>query len=58
MRWNIGRHADRDAARAVDQQLRQARREHRRFGSLTIEIRNEIDGVFVDIGEHLHRDAR
>src|SRR5438876_533476 len=31
VRRNVGRHADRDAARAVDQQVRQARRQDQRF---------------------------
>src|SRR3546814_2614112 len=39
MRRNIGRHADRDAARAVDEQVREARREHRRL--LAARIRSE-----------------
>ncbi len=58
VRWNVGRHADRDAARAVDEELRQARRKHDRLGPLAVEVRDEIDRLFVDVDQHLHGDPR
>ncbi len=49
MRRNIGRHADRDAASAIDQQIGEARRQDRRLLLLAVVIGLEIDGVGIDI---------
>ncbi len=54
VRGNVGRHADRDAAGAVDQQVRELRRQHRRFTLGIVVVRLEIDGVLVDILENFH----
>ncbi len=58
VRGYVGRHADRDAAGAVDEQIGELRRQHRRFGFGTVVVRLEIDGVLVDVAEHLERRAR
>ena len=58
VRRDVRRHADRDAARAVDEQLRQPSGQHRRLLALIVEVGNEIDGFFVDVGEHFERSAR
>ena len=53
VRRNVRRHADGDAARAVDQQIRDARRQHHRLFARLIEVRNEIDGFFFEVGENV-----
>ena len=58
VRRNIGRHADRDAAGAVDQQIGKASRQDDWFELLVVVVRPEIDGVLVEIVEHWHRDRR
>ena len=51
MRRDGGRHADRDALRAVGEQIGERRRQHRRLLHHAIVARAEIDGVFVDAVE-------
>ena len=58
VRRDIGRHADRDAGRTVDQQVRKARRHHRRLHLLLVVVRLEIDGVLVDVGHQLMGELR
>ena len=58
VRRNVGRHADRDAGRTVDQQVGDARRQHRRLHFLAVVVRHEIDGFLVDVGQQLVRDLR
>ena len=58
VRGNVGRHADRDAAGAVDQEVRELRRQDRRFTFGIVVVRLEIDGVLVDVPEHLERGTR
>ena len=58
VRRNVGRHADRDAARAVEQELRQPARQHARLGALVVEVGNERNGLFVDVGEQFERRPR
>ena len=48
-------HADRDALHTVDQQVREPARQNRRLLELGRIVVREIDGVLVDIGQHLHR---
>ena len=53
VRRDVGRHADRDAGRAVDQQVRIGRRKNGRlFGGL-VEVGDEVDGLLVEIAHHL-----
>ena len=56
VRRDIGRHADRDTRRAVDQQVRDAGREYGRLLFLAVVVRLEVDGVLVDIGQHFAGD--
>jgi hypothetical protein len=58
VRRNVGRHADRDAGRSVDQQVRDARRENQRFLLGTVVVRPEIDGFLVDVDQKFVADAR
>jgi hypothetical protein len=58
VRRDVGRHADGDAARSVDEQLRELRREDRRLDLGVVVVRDEVDGLLVDVGEQLDRDAR
>src|SRR5262245_40166322 len=58
VRRNLCRHADGDSVRTVDQQVRHARRQHRRFLARLVVVGNEFDGFLLDVGEHLGGDAR
>ena len=58
VRRDVGRHPDRDPRAAVDEQLRQPRGQHDRLFGLVVEVGDEIDGLFVDVREHVERDAR
>ena len=58
VRGYVGRHADGDAAGAVDQQVREFGRQDRRLGFRIVVVRREIDGVLVDIAEHGERRFR
>ncbi len=51
MRRDVRRHADRDAAGAVDEQVREAGREDLRLTLRRIVVRREVDRVLVDVGE-------
>ncbi len=53
MRRDIGGHSDRDSGRAVDKQVRELRRQNRRFGPGLIVVRYEINGVVLEIFEHV-----
>ena len=55
---NVGRHADRDAARAVDEQVREARGQHLRLVARPVIIGLEVDGVLVEILKQRHRRLR
>ena len=50
VRRNVRRHADRDAARPVDEQVRQPAGQHRGLLEAVVEVRREIDRVLVDVG--------
>ena len=50
VRRDVGRHADRDARRSVHQQVRDRRRQDRRLGRRLVEVRDEVDGVLVEVG--------
>ncbi len=53
MRRDVGRHADGDAARAIDQQRRKARRQNLRFAARRVVGILEIDRILVDVLEQL-----
>ena len=56
VRRDVGRHADRDAAGAVDEQVGEARRQDDRLELLLVVVRLEVDRVLVEILEQRHRD--
>ncbi len=56
VRRNVGRHADGDAARAVDQKVGEARRQDDRLLLLLVVVRLEVDGVLVEVFEQRQRD--
>ena len=58
VRRDVRRHADGDARAAVDEQLRQPRGQHDRLFGLIVEVGDELDGLFVDVDEHVERGAR
>ena len=51
MRRDVGRHADGDAAGAVDEKVREARRQNHRLLLRAVVVLAEIDGVLVDVLE-------
>ena len=51
MRRNVGGHTDRNAARAVDQEIGDARRQDDGLQLLAVVVLLEVDGVLVDIGQ-------
>ena len=51
VRRNVGRHADGDAARAIDQHVREPRGQDRGFPVLAVVIVLKIDGILFDIGQ-------
>ena len=55
---DVGRHADRDAGAAIDQDVREARRQHLRFLPAAVIIGLEVDRVLVDIVEQRLGRAR
>ena len=58
VRRNVRRHADRDAARPVHHQVREPARKHCRLLEAIVVVRDVVDGVLFDVGQHLGRDAR
>ncbi len=58
MRRNVCRHADSNAGRAVDQQVRESGREHARLLPALIEVRVPVDSIFVDVAQHLVAELR
>ena len=58
MRRDIGGHAHGNPARAIDQHVREPRRQDRRFLLFAIVIVDEIDRVLVDIGQKIGRRRR
>ena len=55
MRRNIGRHADSNAASAIDQQIRESGRQNTRFITAAIIIGLEIDRILIEIFQQAHR---
>ena len=54
VRRDLGGHADRDARRAVDQQVREPAGQHLRLLGLAVVVVLEVDGLLVDVADHLH----
>ncbi len=57
MRRNVGGHADGDAARAIDDEIGNARGQNGWLGCGLVVVGDEVDGLHVDVGEHLAGDA-
>src|SRR3989441_538842 len=55
---DVGGHAHRDARGAVDEQVRDARRQHHRLLLVVVVVWHEVDGVLLDVGQHLVCDLR
>ena len=54
---DVRRHADRDPGGAVDEQVREARRQDERLGRGLVVVGAEVDGVGLDVAQHLGREA-
>ncbi len=57
VRRDVGGHADRDARGAVDEQVGEARGQHQRFALGAVVVGHEVDGVHVEVAQHLGGDA-
>ena len=58
VRRDVGGHAHRDAGRSIDQQIRNARRQHFGLHAPLIEVGPEIDRLFIQIFQQRSVDAR
>ena len=58
VRRNVGGHADGDAGGAVDQEVRDPRRQDHRFGACAVVVWTERHRGLVDLAEHLVAEAR
>jgi len=58
VRRDVGGHPHRDAARPVHQEVREPRREHRGLLLVPVVVGDEVDGLSLDVAEHLHGDLR
>ncbi|RPK39095.1 hypothetical protein EES40_24595 [Streptomyces sp. ADI93-02] len=54
VRRDVGRHTDRDARGTVHQEVREARRQDRRLLVAAVVVVLEVDGLLVDVPDHLH----
>ena len=57
VRRNVGGHADGDAARTVDDQIGNARGQHRRLEGGLVVVRREVHGLHLDVGQQLAGNA-
>ena len=55
---HVRRHTYSDTVRTVDQQIRYAGRQHKRFCQRAVIVRHEVNRVFINITEHFQRDFR
>src|SRR5690606_20356028 len=53
---DVGRHPDGDPRTTVDQQVRDTTRQNVRFLRTPVVVVGEIDRVFLDVPQHLHRE--
>src|SRR5262249_21756252 len=58
VRRDLGGHADSDAVGAVDEQVGEFARQQERLAILTVVVIDEIDGVRVQVGQHLRGNRR
>ena len=56
VRRDVRRHADGDPRGAVDEQVREPRRQHQRLGQGVVVVRPEVDRLRLDVAEHLGRE--
>jgi len=57
-RHHVGRHPDRDAGPAVDQEVGEPARQDERLLRVAGVVRLEVDGLLVDVPQHLHGQRR
>jgi hypothetical protein len=57
VRRNVGRHSNGDPRRAVDEQVRNTRRQHDRFGLRAVVIRPEVHRALLDFRQHFIGDS-
>jgi hypothetical protein len=57
MRRDVRRHTDGDPRGTVDKKVREPRRQHGRLAPRLVVVGNEVDGVGIDVAQHLRRDA-
>ena len=57
VRRNVGGHADSDAAGAIDDEIGNARGQHRRLEGGLVVVRREVHGLHLDVGQHLAGNA-
>jgi hypothetical protein len=58
VRRDLGGHADRDPLRPVDEQVGEPAGQHDRLAGTPVVVGPDIDGVLVDVAQHLHRQRR
>ena len=58
VRRDVRRHADGDAGAAVHEQVREARRQDERLALRLVVVRSELDGVGVELAQHLLGELR
>ena len=58
VRRDVRRHPDGDPRRAVDEQVREPRRQRQRLLARLVVVRPEVDRVHVDVAQHLGRETR
>jgi hypothetical protein len=58
VRRDVRRHPDRDSGRAIHEQVRESRRHDGRLAPRLVVVRLEVDGVGVDVAQHLGREPR
>ena len=58
VRRDVGRHADRDAGRAVHQQVGEPAREYVGLLGAAVVVGREVDGLLLDVAQHLHGQRR
>ncbi|ABA48200.1 val start codon [Burkholderia pseudomallei 1710b] len=56
VRRDVGRHADRDPRRTVDEEVRNPRRQDERLHLAAVVVRAEVDGFLVDVREQFVAD--
>ena len=58
VRRDVRRHPHRDPARAIDQQIRETRGQYGGLHLVAVVVRDEVDGLGLDVAQQLERDGR